>query len=145
MSKRPQILNSRKATAYHEAGHAVIARVLTLASGRASIRPNFIKGTAGFHITHEPYTCMSAWEKRGKVRQSDAVFHARIVTYMAGAETELELLGRQAIGDGDDRLQIALMAERALPFATVGAIRAAAARHDPDAGAAPSHPDQARR
>jgi hypothetical protein len=31
---------------------------------------------------------------------------------MAGAEAELELLGRPAIGDGDDRYQIELMAER---------------------------------
>jgi hypothetical protein len=31
---------------------------------------------------------------------------------MAGAEAEMELLGKKAIGDGDDRYQIELMAER---------------------------------
>jgi hypothetical protein len=45
------------------------------------------------------------------VRTDDAVWHARIITYMAGTEAEREILGRCRGGDGDDRHQIALMAE----------------------------------
>jgi ATP-dependent Zn protease len=102
---------SIRSTAYHEAGHAVIARVLTLASGPATIEPDKDKGTAGFSITLDPYECHAEWESRGKNRDYAAAFHARIMTYMAGAETEAILLGRPPIGDGDDRLQIALMAQ----------------------------------
>jgi hypothetical protein len=62
--------------------------------GRATIRPNYTEATAGHAITHEPYSCLYEWEKRGKVRDSRyAVYHARIMTYMAGSETEMELLG----------------------------------------------------
>ena len=105
-------LNQRKHTAYHEAGHAVIARVLTLAAGKATIKPDYAGGSAGLSITANPSVCVSEWGRRGKVRDfDDAVFHARIITYMAGAETEAVLLGMEAIGDGDDRLQIGMMAE----------------------------------
>jgi ATP-dependent Zn protease len=100
-----------KQTAYHEAGHAVIGRVLTLHCGGATIRPNYTKAEAGHTITHGPYDCLHEWEKRGHVRDSrDAVYHARIMAYMAGAEAEKLLLG-SGVGDGDDRYQIALMAE----------------------------------
>ncbi len=87
------------------------SRVLTLASGHATIKPNYKERTAGYHITFDQFVCRDAWADRGKVREPDAVFHARIMTYMAGAETEAELLGRIAIGDSDDRYQIALTAE----------------------------------
>lgn len=100
-----------KRAAYHEAGHAVIARVLTLASGYATIKPNYREGEAGHHITFDPYKCEHEWGKRGEVRHSvGAVWHARIITYMAGAEAEHELLRSKAIGDGDDRRQIEFMA-----------------------------------
>lgn len=48
----------RKTTAYHEAGHAVIGRVLTLHFGRATIRPNYAEATAGHVITHDPHACL---------------------------------------------------------------------------------------
>jgi hypothetical protein len=101
----------RKSTAYHEAGHAVIARVLTLASGPVTIKPDYDEETAGSSIT-DVNICETEWEKRGKVRFLDAAWHACIMMSMAGAETEAVLLSRRATGDGDDRYRIALMAER---------------------------------
>jgi hypothetical protein len=99
-------------TAYHEAD-AVIARVLRLASGGATIKLDYVEGTAGFHITYDPYTCLYEWEKRSKVREVDAaMWHARIMTFMSGIEAEVELLGSTVTNDSDDQLQIALMAEQ---------------------------------
>jgi ATP-dependent Zn protease len=98
--------------AVHEAAHAVIARVLTLSAGHVTIKPRYRDRSRGCSITHEPYACLSAWEKRGKVRNSDdAVYLARIISTMAGAEAEMELLGSRVIGDGQDREQIEQMAE----------------------------------
>jgi hypothetical protein len=60
----------------------------------------------------DQWQCLHEWEKRGKVRDNpDAVWHARIIASMAGAEAEVVLLGSAQGGDGDDRYQIALMAE----------------------------------
>jgi hypothetical protein len=102
----------RRATAYHEAGHAVIGRVLTLPCGDATIKRNYAEMAEGYSITPDPYACLWAWEERGKVRASDdAVWHARIITLMAGAETERICLGLQPIGDGDDQYWIWLMME----------------------------------
>ena len=57
------------------------------------------------------------WERRGKVRDSvTAVWHARIMTFMAGAEAKIELLGRSNGGDGHDRLESdRMMAETSPP------------------------------
>jgi hypothetical protein len=100
-----------RVTAIHEAGHAVIGRVLTLPCGSATIKVDHDEGSAGHNITVDPYFCIYEWQRRGKVRTDDAVWHARIISYMAGAEAEREILGRCRGGDGDDRYQIALMAE----------------------------------
>ena len=111
MKKRSQ--KQLKQTAYHEAGHAVVGRVLTLHCGGATIRPNYAELVAGHTITHDPHACLYEWEKRGHVRDSqDSVHHARIMTYMAGAEAEMILLGSGGVGDSDDRYQITLMAEQ---------------------------------
>jgi hypothetical protein len=83
------------------------------ACGYATIRPDYAKAVAGYVIAPEPHACLTEWERRGKVRDNgNAVWYARIITYMAGAEAEKELLGSTVIGDGDDRDQIALMAEK---------------------------------
>jgi ATP-dependent Zn protease len=96
-------------TAHHEASHAVLGRVLTLACAGASIKPD--DDSAGHSICGDPWDCVYQWEKRGKVRESDAIWHARIIAFMAGAEGEVELFGSTQGGDGDDRIQIELMAE----------------------------------
>jgi hypothetical protein len=96
--------------AVHEAGHATIARVLTLAAGGITIEANYELGEAGYSVTADPYVCEYQWEIRGKVRDGDAVWHARIMSFMAGAEAENIFLGSTTGGDDDDRLQIELMA-----------------------------------
>jgi hypothetical protein len=90
----------------HEAGHAVIGRVLTLLCGGATIVPDYEAGGAGHAIAHDPLECETEWLRRAKVRHDDAVWHARIMACMAGAEAELVLLGAAQGGDGDDRYQI---------------------------------------
>jgi hypothetical protein len=89
-------------TAIHEAGHAVIARVLTLPCGGATIEPNYSTMAAGNAITFEPYACLAEWEKRGKARSLEAALRARIITLMAGREAEIEFFGRHGEGDEYD-------------------------------------------
>jgi hypothetical protein len=106
----------RTATAYHEAGHAVIGRVLTLACGGATTKPDYRERTSGFAITADPYDCIYQWEKRGKWRTPNIVWIARIMTFMAGAEAEVELLGHHEPQlDSEDRREIAYMMEEAGP------------------------------
>jgi hypothetical protein len=103
--------SSKRRTAYHEAAHAVIARVLTLPCGHATIRPD--ADSAGHSIALDPFECLHEWERRGKVRDTEAVWHARIIAFMAGVEAEKELLAvpdHSEFGDGNDRIQMARMA-----------------------------------
>ncbi len=112
MARKRNPLNDPRHTATHEAGHAVVARVLTLACGGASIRPDYDAGTAGYAITHDPLECENIWLQRCKLRSDGAVYRARIMGFMAGTEAETELLGSSQGGDGDDLYQVALMAEQ---------------------------------
>jgi ATP-dependent Zn protease len=98
-------------TAYHEAGHATIGRVLTLVCGPATIEPNFEKMSAGNAITFDVNDCDAAWRERGKWRTEEGGWLGRILTFMAGAETEVVFFGHFDSGDGNDKYQIALMAE----------------------------------
>jgi ATP-dependent Zn protease len=60
-------------TAYHESGHAVVGRVLTLACGQATIMPDDDSG--GHSICADPLTCEYEWERRGKVRADNAAYY----------------------------------------------------------------------
>ena len=95
-------------TAYHEAGHAVIGRVLGLSCGDATAEPDH--DSAGHAITHDQWVTWRDWEERGKWRDLSSVVLARVISFMAGVESENELLGRNEGGDGDDRFQVRLMA-----------------------------------
>jgi hypothetical protein len=109
-TSKGRISKRLRETAYHEAGHAVLGRVLTLDCGQATIEPDH--ESAGHAITNDPLACEYAWEQRGKVRfMDDAIWHAQIIALMAGAEAVAVLLGVMSRGDGEDRYQIARRAE----------------------------------
>ena len=99
--------NDRQHTAIHEAGHAVISRVLGLPSGGTTIRSD--GDSAGHGIVPDPYAIQARWELEGKHREFATVMRARILSYMAGREAEKECLGICAGGDDNDRYQIDLM------------------------------------
>jgi hypothetical protein len=71
--RKPKSLNDPRDVTIHEAGHAVIGRVLTLVCGGVSTEPDFETGEAGSAIIADHFACTYAWEKRGKVRTDDAV------------------------------------------------------------------------
>jgi hypothetical protein len=83
--------------------------------GEASIIPDYEEMTAGVAIAKDPSVVCSAWERRGKFRgsQYESILRGRIMGYMAGREAEIIAFGSVGGGDGDDFLQIALMAEDA--------------------------------
>jgi hypothetical protein len=86
-------------TATHEAGHAVIARVLGLVCGDASIVYDEVKNHAGVSF--------STWQDdAGRKRPERYGRDAEIMTSMAGSEAEKLILGQACDGDGDDRDKI---------------------------------------
>ena len=66
-----------RSTAYHEAGHAVLGRVLTLVCGPATIKPSYEQMQAGFSICADPYECEAEWQKR-KLLKLTAVWSADV-------------------------------------------------------------------
>lgn len=98
-------------TAYHEAGHAVIGRRMGLVCGGATIVANEDEGEAGHAICADPWVTVQAWDDAGRWRDYGHALLGRIITYMAGAETERLIYGDCAGGDIDDRRQIDRMAE----------------------------------
>ena len=127
--KRKPHLNDPWHTAIHEAGHAVIGRVLGMVCGGVSVIPNEAEGEAGHAITADPNATWYQYEKQyfdqlrcglrpPKYRDFGPVMRGRIITYMAGAEAEHVLLNGSAGGDGDDRYQIELMAETRWAFSS---------------------------
>jgi ATP-dependent Zn protease len=105
-----------EATAYHEAGHAVIGRVLGLKCGAVTIDPD--DDSIGHAIVHDPWLTAQDWEDREHFRDPASAFRGTIMARMAGREAELEILGFQ--GDEghyhDDELQIAWLLEDAEPW-----------------------------
>jgi hypothetical protein len=77
--------------AAHEAGHAVIGRVMGMRCGKATIVADH--DSAGHAITKDPWAILEQWEKQEKFRRMDSVFIGRILTYMAGREAQIELAG----------------------------------------------------
>jgi hypothetical protein len=111
-----------KATAIHEAGHAVIGRVLGLSCGSVTIIANPAEGEAGHAIIFDPWKTASDWDRaleeqveRGfvlsKCHDARSAFRGTILAKMAGAEAENEIIGACQGGDGADRSEIEMMAE----------------------------------
>ena len=69
----------RNSTAYHEASHPVIGRVLTCLCGGATIKPR--KGRRAMPM---PASAITNGKRRGKMRGTMAVYHAQIMVKMAG-------------------------------------------------------------
>lgn len=101
-------MSERCHVAVHEAGHAVIGRALSMVCGGATIAVD--KASAGHSVTAEPHVIIVQWELREKFRDEASAFRGRMMTFMAGAEAEREILGKCTGGDGDDCYQVALMA-----------------------------------
>ena len=101
-------------TAYHEAGHAVIGRVLNLPCGHATIIPD--DDSAGHSICENPLDAIAKWDAAGRWRELDTAYRARMIAYMAGAEAEVEFFGECRGRDGDDRQQVDLMLDSLLPL-----------------------------
>jgi hypothetical protein len=87
--------NRRAETAIHEAGHAVIGRVLGMICGGASVVEDH--DSAGHSITEDPWDIGDRWKRRGKFRDLHSVFVGRIMTFMAGSEAA-ELLAGTSCG-----------------------------------------------
>ena len=104
--------NDRRHTAIHEAGHAVIGRLLKMLCGGASIIPNDDLGSAG-NATIEPADVIAhQWELRGKFREYPrSAMRGRILTAMAGREAEAAILGDVLGCDEADLETIEAMAE----------------------------------
>lgn len=105
---------TRDHTAIHEAGHAVIGRVLGMLCGGATIVRSPEEGEAGHAITEDPYGTLDYWGATLRKYRADemrSIICGRIITVMAGAEAEAEILGKCRGGDGNDRRQITQMTE----------------------------------
>ena len=111
MPERQMTANS---TAYHEAGHAVIGRVLGMTCGGATVVPDYDEGIAGLAITVVERS-ISDWDARGRLRWV-SMFRALIMTLMAGRESEIEVFGKDPdaqFGDDYDLREIYLAMEEA--------------------------------
>ena len=101
-----------RTTAIHEAGHAVIARILGLVCGKVTIKGQW---NVGIQDHRRPGVCMRLLGATRQNRPIQAAFRGRILAYMAGREAEVELLGQCQGGDNDDQSRIGLMLEDLYP------------------------------
>jgi hypothetical protein len=95
--------------AIHEAGHAIIARVVGVLAGRASIVPT--TKYLGIAETADPPECRTAWAARGRFRPERYARDACVIVSAAGAIAERVILGADCGRHGSDVEEI----ERLLP------------------------------
>jgi ATP-dependent Zn protease len=114
-------------TAIHEAGHAVIGRVLGIPCGSVTIVPDEADRSAGHALNGTPYQTWEHWlDERGRHREMAVAYRAHIRMLMAGAEAENVILGAGQGGDGYDQHEIALMAENLIDTTSDAWLRLAA-------------------
>ena len=92
---------TRQATAFHEAGHAVIGRKMKLACGEATIIPDANDGSLGGAIIANP---LRDWERGEGPRR--ALADAFCIALFAGAEAERLLSPAIHCGDDEDRRRV---------------------------------------
>jgi len=103
----------RYRTAIHEAGHAVIARVLGIGCKYVILRQD--GDSTGHEIIPDLNEIYRDWERAGiHHRGNRSACRARIIVFMAGAEAERACLGAAGVADAPDRHQIDLMLESCL-------------------------------
>jgi hypothetical protein len=91
----------------HEAGDAVIGRKLAQSCDAVSI---VRKGDSiGHAVIAVPWETVAVWDARGRWRRYESICRGRIMALMAGAETEIVILGESAGGDSYDRSEIDAM------------------------------------
>jgi hypothetical protein len=100
---------NKQSIAIHEAGHAVIGRVLGLKCGGASIISDYEDHSAGRAYTYGEATLAEWCESGRKLQLRDAAccYRAMVMTLMAGIEAENDCLGGNCGGDDWDRVEIA--------------------------------------
>jgi hypothetical protein len=93
----PEVIRRRaRALPIHEAGHAIIARVLGVPAGRTSIESN--DRGAGFAEVAEPEECLQAWKAQGRTRPSHFAIDAAIIISLAGVVAERYFFSGQDTG-----------------------------------------------
>src|SRR5664279_3507967 len=99
--------------AIHEAGHAVIRRVLNMVCGDVTIVQD--DDSAGYAICSDQWEIYKEWQLQGRFRgdgdTESVILRGRIITFMAGAEAEAVIIGNCRGGDDDDRYQVWQMLE----------------------------------
>jgi len=107
-----------KHSAYHEAGHAVIARVLGLLGGSATIAANHLLKSYGSSesdldatVVYWRWPISEGGDKKLALRSLSCAYRAKVMELMAGREAELECLGprkNSCLGlDDGDRIDLA--------------------------------------
>ena len=97
MGDAPEIGNDPLHLRIHEAGHAVIGRVLALKCYGVSVVPDFDDESAGHAICiTDPWMTIEHWDEIGIEhgwRDEDAAIRAGVLMLMAGCAAEQVILG----------------------------------------------------
>jgi hypothetical protein len=98
-----------KRSAHHEAGHAVIARVLGLLGGAATIVANHIFQSFGGSESY-PAATIEYWHRPvlegGNMRSLPCAYRAEVMMGMAGHEAELECLATNVVSHSGDHVDL---------------------------------------
>jgi hypothetical protein len=98
-----------QAAPIHEAGHAVLAPVLKIPSGSASVIRDGLH--YGWHQSADPLLTRRVWKARGKIRPDRHATDGCAMVAAAGAIAEMVLLGFNCEGHWSDVAEI----ERLIP------------------------------